>query len=241
MAKYLIHSVFYKALSSSESSIDKQYNILLEIIKDIKPIDPLFSQWYINNLDPDDIDLDDIENIKPPLDYVVPSDRAKKYLLNSRKDNPLDSFLLWNGEIDNSLYASVSLSVAKFSFNFGNELKTDSFIKIFEIILKHLRCKYLYISNTFFMKNRVFDHRQPVSPICYVPKALEDKDLPYIYQKIEVNNSLNQGSILVFDQNLFDESEQMKKKIQENSIALVDLDLIPETELSPDFFSEVEF
>ena len=55
------------------------------------------------------------------------------------------------------------------------------------------------------------------------------------------NNSLNQGSILVFDQNLFDESEQMKKKIQENSIALVDLDLIPETELSPDFFSEVEF
>lgn len=33
----------------------------------------------------------------------------------------------------------------------------------------------------------------------------------------------------------------MKKKIQENSIALVDLDLIPETELSPNFFNEVEF
>ncbi|MCU4437559.1 hypothetical protein KTH93_19070, partial [Acinetobacter bereziniae] len=64
--------------------------------------------------------------------------------------------------------------------------------------------------------------------------------IPHLYKKIDVLNDLNQGSILIFDENIFEESDRMKKIIEENAIALVALNAIPETELDSDFFSEVD-
>lgn len=237
MSEYIIHSIFYKALSNANESSAEQYNILTKIINEIQLTHPLLNPWYINI---EDIDLDDIENFKPPLEYLVPSDSARKYLLKSRNEEPFQAFLLWNGRIDNSECVSISFSPTGLSFSFDEKFDTKIIIKLFEEILKNLKCKYLFLSNSYFMDNRVFEHRQPVSSICYVPKMINEKDIPHLYSKFDVSNNLNQGSILIFDQNLFDESEQMKRKIQENAIALVDLDLIPETELDSDFFNEVE-
>ncbi|WP_252509439.1 hypothetical protein [Acinetobacter bereziniae] len=45
---------------------------------------------------------------------------------------------------------------------------------------------------------------------------------------------------MIFDENIFEESGRMKKIIEENAIALVALNAIPETELDSDFFSEVD-
>ncbi|WP_436872552.1 hypothetical protein [Acinetobacter haemolyticus] len=143
--------------------------------------------------------------------------------------------------MDNDFYAGIALSIVNVSLSLNKNIPQDDLIKIFEIVLKYLKCKYLYLSNSFFMDSRVFEHRQPLSSISYVSKSVESIDIPHLYQKIDIHNELNQGAILVFDQNLYDESEKMKMKIQENSIVLVDLDLIPETELDPDFFSEANF
>lgn len=231
MTDFYLNSIAFKAFPNSEDDVKAQLEILVKLVEDLRTVSPDFSNWYVNNG----------SDLNPPLEYSFPSESSFKYLLKLRKKDAFQSFLLWNGQVDNSLYASISLSIINISLSLQKRYSLSQLVDIFQIILKYLPFKYLYLSNPFFMKNRVFDHRQPVSSICYVPKALEDKELPYIYQKIEVNTSLNQGTILIFDQNLFDESEQMKKKIQENSIALVDLDLIPETELSPDFFNEVEF
>lgn len=200
----------------------------------------LLNSWYINNINIEDIDLDNIENFKPPLEYLVPSDSARKYLLKSSNEELFQPFLLWNGRIDKSECVSISFSPIGLSFSFDERFDTKIIIKLFEGILENLKCKYLFLSNSYFINNRVFEHRQPVFSICYVPKIINEKDIPHLHSKFDVSNNLNQGSILIFDQNLFDESEQMKKKIKENAIALVDLDLVPETELSSDFFSEVQ-
>jgi hypothetical protein len=69
-----------------------------------------------------------------------------------------------------------------------------------------------------------------------VAKDIEENSIPYLYKKIEIRNAINQGTILVFDENWADESDEMKKKVQENSIALVELGVIPEAELPEDFF-----
>lgn len=42
----------------------------------------------------------------------------------------------------------------------------------------------------------------------------------------------------MFDENWADETDELKKIVQENSIALVELGVIPETELPDGFFNE---
>lgn len=229
--EFFIHSLFYKALPNSDVEITKQLNIFECIIKEIQGVDNIFSKLYINKSD----------SSKNQLGQIFPSDSAFQYLFESRKKDPFKTALLWSGENDCDKYVSISFSITGLRFGLEKKFDIEIFITLFKSILKNLKCKYLFLSNSYFMDNRVFEHRQPVSSICYVPKMINEKDIPHLYSKFDVNNNLNQGSILVFDQNLFDESEQMKKKIQENAIALVDLDLIPEAELDSDFFNEVEF
>lgn len=122
---------------------------------------------------------------------------------------------------------------------FYKELSCNQLIRIFEEILEFFKFQYIYFNSDFFADINVFPHRLETTSICYVPKKIENGDIPHLYKKIDINNELNQGTVLIFDQNLFDESDEMKEKVQENSVALVDMGLIPEAELDADFFSGV--
>ncbi|WP_332605342.1 hypothetical protein [Acinetobacter sp. ESBL14] len=228
MREFFFSTRLYKQLSSTESDIQKLLEILEEVIRKISEIDPIFSTWYINNP----------IGTKPPLDYPFPSEKAKNYLFNLRKSDNLESFLLWNGVEERSQYVSFSFDSFGLIMTFKKILETEQIVQIFKVLLSLLKFEYIYLNSYFFGDINIFPHRLETTSICYVPKTIEDGDIPYLYKKIDINNELNQGTILVFDQNLFDESDEMKKKVQENSIALVDLDLIPEAELGADFFSE---
>ncbi len=62
-----------------------------------------------------------------------------------------------------------------------------------------------------------------------------------MYKKIDIQNNLNQGTILIFDPNIYEETDRIKIIIEENSIALVALNAIPEIGLDPDFFSDIDY
>lgn len=231
MSDFFLNSVFYKALPNTGVDVKEQIDILCNLVKDLQLVNPNFVNWYVNNA----------KDSTPPLDLLFPSEGAFKYLIKQRKKDVFKAFLLWNGSVDNDFYAGIALSIVNVSMSLNKNIPQDDLIKIFEIILKYLKCKYLYLSNSFFMDSRVFEHRQPLSSILYVSKSVENIDIPHLYQKIDIHNEFNQGTILILAQDLYEESENMKLIIQESSLALVDLDLIPETELDPDFFSEVNF
>lgn len=231
MPDYFLNSIFYKALSNTGIDIKGQIEVLDNLVNDLQLINPNFINWYVNNA----------KDSTPPLDLPFPSEDAFKYLIDQRKKDAFKAFLLWNGSVDNNSYASIALSIVNISLSLNKNIPQDDLIKIFEIVLKYLKCKYLYLANNFFMNSRIFEHRQPLSSISYVSKSIEINDIPHLYKKININNELNQGAILIFSQDVYEESEDMKLVLQENSVALVDLDLIPEIELDPDFFSEVNF
>lgn len=231
MPDYFLNSIFYKALSNAGIDIKGQIEVLDNLVNDLQLINPNFINWYVNNA----------KDSTPPLDLPFPSEDAFKYLIDQREKDAFKAFLLWNGSVDNNSYASIALSIVNISLSLNKNIPQDDLIKIFEIVLKYLKCKYLYLANKFFMNSRIFEHRQPLSSISYVSKSIEINDIPHLYQKININNELNQGTILIFSQDVYEESENMKLVLQENSVALVDLDLIPEIELDPDFFSEVNF
>lgn len=228
MRKFFLSSQFFKQLPSTESDINEQLKILNQLVTSLSAVDPIFSNWYVNNA----------SSSKPPLEYLFPSESASTFLLKQREKETFSSFLLWNGQEEKLNYSSISLSVTDINMTFYKNFEPNQAIKIFEVLLAHLKFKYLYVNNNFFIDINIFPHRLETTSICYVPKKIEEGDIPHLYKKIDIDNELNQGTILVFDQNLFDESDEMKKKVQENSIALVDLDLIPEAELDADFFSE---
>lgn len=229
MPDFFLNSVFYKASSNTEDTIDDQIAALDNLVNNLHLINPNFVNWYVNNT----------KDSTPPLDLLFPSEDAFKYLIDQRKKDTFKAFLLWNGSVDNNSYASIALSIVNISLSLNKNIPQEDLVKVFEIVLKYLKCKYLYLANNFFMNSRVFEHRQPLSSICYVSKSIEFDEIPHLYQKIDINNELNQGTILIFSQDVYEESENMKLVLQESSVALVDLDLIPEIELDPDFFSEV--
>jgi hypothetical protein len=231
MTDFYLNSVSIKAFSNFEDSINLQLKLLVNLVYDLASINKNFSNWYINNT----------SNEKPPLEYKFPDKKALEYLFKLRKNDTFKSFLLWNGKVDNDLYAAISFNIINLSLSLQSTLTRLEIVEIFKIILKYIPCKYLYLSNSYFMDVRIFEHRQPISSICFISKILNKNDVPFLYEKIDIHNDLNTGSILIFDENLFDESDTMKKKLQENAIVLVELDLIPETELDPDFFNDVEF
>lgn len=229
--EFIIHSLFYKALSNKDNEIKKQLEAFTKIINEAHQLHPIFSNLHINNA----------INPSKPLGYSFPSDEALNYFYKARKKDPFESALLWNGKNDSTEYMSVTLNSISLKFGLENKLDIEIFIDLLKITLKHLNFKYIFISNQFFRDTIVFEHRHPVSTICYVPKLINENDIPHLYKKIDIQNNLNEGSILIFDENLFEESDRMKKIIEENAIALVALNVIPETELDSDFFSEIDF
>ncbi|MCU4437748.1 immunity 52 family protein [Acinetobacter bereziniae] len=229
--EYNLHTLFYKALSNSDQEIQQQLKALESIVLEAQKLHPIFSNLYINNA------------ISPskPLGYSFPAQEAFKYLYNARKKDPFESVLLWNGKNDSAEYISVTLNSISLKFGLENQLDIEILENLLKILLKYLKFKYIFISNHFFRDTIIFEHRHPVSAICFVPQIISENSIPHLYKKIDVLNDLNQGSILIFDQNIFEESYHMKKIIEENAIALVALNAIPETELDSDFFSEVDF
>lgn len=225
MSEFFFSTRFCKRLPSSESDIKQQLNTFKEIVEEIAVIDPIFSKWYINNP----------TGTKPPLDYPFPSQEADNYLYNLRKEDNFQSFSLWNGE-DNSNFSSINFDTFDFRMSFEKVLKWDQAVQLFKIMLDHLKFHFMYLNNDFFADINVFPHRLATTPICYIPIKIKENDLPYLYKKIEVDNQLNQGTILVFDEKWTDETDELKKKVQENSIALVELGAIPEAELPEGFF-----
>lgn len=225
MSEFFFSTRFCKRLPSSESDIKQQLNTFKEIVEEIAVIDPIFSKWYVNNP----------TGTKPPLDYPYPSQEADNYLYNLRKEDNFQSFSLWNGE-DNSNFSSINFDTFDFRMSFEKVLKWDQAVQLFKIMLNHLKFHFIYLNNDFFADINVFPHRLVTTPICYIPIKIKENDLPYLYKKIEVDNQLNKGTILVFDEKWTDETDELKKKVQENSIALVELGAIPEAELPEGFF-----
>jgi hypothetical protein len=225
MSEFFFSTRFCKRLPSSESDIKQQLNTFKEIVEQIAVIDPIFSKWYINNP----------TGTKPPLDYPFPSQKADSYLYNLRKEDNFQSFSLWNGE-DNTNFSSINFDTFDLRMNFEKVLKWDQVVQLFKIMLDRLKFQFMYLNNDFFADINVFPHRLVTTPICYVPMTIKENDLPYLYKKFEINNKYNQGTILIFDEKWTDETEELKKKVQENSIALVELGVIPEAELPEGFF-----
>lgn len=229
--EYNLHALFYKALSNSDREIQQQLKTIESIVLEAQKLHPIFANLYINNA----------INPSRPLGYSFPSQEAFKYLYNARKKDPFESVLLCNGDDKTTEYISVAFSNIGFRFGLENQLNTEILTGLLQIMLTHLKCRYIFIYDDFFRDAVVFEHRHPVSTICYVPKLINENDIPHLYKKIDIQNNLNEGSILIFDENLFEESDRMKKIIEENAIALVALNAIPETELDSDFFSEIDF
>ncbi|WWA50093.1 hypothetical protein V5109_16315 [Acinetobacter baumannii] len=119
---------------------------------------------------------------------------------------------------------------------FKKVLNTDQIIQLFQVLLKYAHYDYVYLNTYFFGDINIFPHRLETTAVCYVPVKIAEDYLPHLYKKVEVENQYNSGTILVFDEKWADETEELKKIVQENSIALVELGVIPETELPEGFF-----
>ncbi|MFU2197194.1 hypothetical protein ACMGSW_09965 [Acinetobacter baumannii] len=217
-----------KILGSTDSEITAQIENTAQFINRISEIDPIFKTWYVNNA----------TSSKPPLDYPFPSEKAKNYLFKNRKLDINESILLWNAQLDNSQYASFRFDRVGLLMTFEKVLETEQVIKLFNALLECFKFEYIYLNTDFFADINIFPHRREITSICYVYVKIEDNYLPHLYQKFEVENNLNQGTILVFDENWADETDELKKVVQENSIALIELGVIPEAGLPDGFFNE---
>lgn len=227
MSEFFLNTRFFKRLPSSSSDIQSQLNTLKEIVKKIVVIDPIFSTWYINNP----------TGKNPPLDYPFPSEKADNFLITLREKDPFQSISLWNGE-DNSNFGSINFDTFDFRMNFEKIMTYEQVVEILKVLLEHIQFKYMYLSNNFFSEINVYPHRLVTTSICYVSKTIDIDSIPHLYKNIEIDNDLNKGNILVFDKNWTSESDEMKRKVQENSLALVELGVIPEAELPEDFFEQ---
>ncbi|WP_179999459.1 hypothetical protein [Acinetobacter sp. YH12239] len=227
MSEFFLNTRFFKRLPSSSSDIQSQLNTLKEIVKKIVVIDPIFSTWYINNP----------TGKNPPLDHPFPSEKADNFLITLKEKDPFQSISLWNGE-DNSNFGSINFDTFDFRMNFEKIMTYEQVVEILKVLLEHIQFKYMYLSNNFFSEINVYPHRLVTTSICYVSKTIDIDSIPHLYKNIEIDNDLNKGNILVFDKNWTSESDEMKRKVQENSLALVELGVIPEAELPEDFFEQ---
>ncbi|WP_336167356.1 hypothetical protein [Acinetobacter sp. 161(2023)] len=229
MSEFVLSTRLPKVLGTSTSDIETQLKILDKIVKEISVIDPIFAHWYINNYDE--------TAPKAPLVYTIPSDKGYKYLFDKKSADKFESFSLWNGIEENIDFASINLRNIGFIMEFEKILTADQIVQIFEVLLKYLKIDYLYVNYEFFRDINVFEHRLPTTSICYVSLNVAVDYLPHLYKKVDVDNQYNKGTILVFDENWADETEELKKIVQENSIALIEVGAIPEA-LIPDSFFE---
>ncbi|UGQ27241.1 hypothetical protein [Acinetobacter calcoaceticus] len=228
MREFFLSTRISKVLGNADNEIKKQLEKVEQIITELSVIDPIFKNWYINNP----------VGSKPPYDYPFPSDKAHNYLFNLRKNDINESFLLWNGSLESEQFASFMFDRSGLVMDFKKVLDTDQMIQLFKAILKYPKCDYVYINTDFFNEINVYPHRAETTSICYVPVEIAADYLPHLYQKIEIENEYNKGTILVFAENWSDETEELKKIVQENSIALIELGVIPEAGLPDGFFNE---
>lgn len=228
MSEFVLTTRLPKMLGNTSSEIESQLKTLEHIVKEISVVDPIFSHWYINNYDD--------TAPKAPLVYTIPSDKGFKYLFDLKSADEFESFSLWNGIEENADYASIDFSSTAVIMAFEKVLTADQIVQFFEILLKYLKIEYLFINYDFFRDINVFEHRLPTSSICYVSLNVAADYLPHLYRKVDVDNEYNKGTILVFDENWASETDDLKKKVQENSIALIELGAIPEATISDSFF-----
>lgn len=229
MKEFVLSTRLPKVLGHSSSDIEAQLKILDKIVREISVIHPLFANWYINNYHE--------TAPKAPLVYTIPSDQGYKYLFDKKNADQFEDFLLWNGQEENVDYAGLHFRDFGIIMTFQKILTADQIVQIFEVLLKYLKIDYLYVNYKFFRDINVFEHRLPTTPICYVPISITADYLPYLYKKVDIDTPYNKGTILVFDENWASETDELKKKVQENSIALIELGAIPEA-LIPDSFFE---
>ncbi|MDN8365588.1 hypothetical protein QZK53_02230, partial [Acinetobacter baumannii] len=143
---------------------------------------------------------------------------------------------LWNGIEENINYASIDFSSNGLIMAFEKVLTADQIVQVFEVLLKYIKIEYLFINHEFFRDGNIFEHRLPTSSICYVSLNVAADYLPHLYKKVDIDNGYNKGTILVFDENWISENEDLKKKVQENSIALIEIGAIPEAIIPDSFF-----
>lgn len=230
MREFVLTTRLPKMLGNTSSEIESQLKTLEQIVKEISVIDPIFANWYVNNYDD--------TAPKAPLVYTIPSDNGFKYLFDLKSADQFESFSLWNGIEENADYASIDFSSTAVIMAFEKILTADQIVQIFEILLNYLKIEYLYINYEFFRDINVFEHRLPTSSICYVSLNVAADYLPHLYKKVDINNEYNKGTILVFDENWASETADLKKKVQENSIALIELGAIPEATIPDSFFEQ---
>ncbi|MBJ8481042.1 hypothetical protein I6M70_16915 [Acinetobacter pittii] len=228
MREFFLSTRISKVLGNADHEIEEQIEKVEQIITELSVIDPIFEKWYINNP----------VGSKPPYDYPFPSEKAHKYLLNLRKKDINASFLLWNGSLESENFAGFMFDRTGLVMDFKKVLNTDQMIQLYKAILKYLKCEYVYINTDFFNEINVYPHRAETTSICYVPVEVAADYLPHLFKKIEIENEYNKGTILVFAENWADETDELKKVVQENSIALIELDVIPESGLPDGFFNE---
>jgi hypothetical protein len=226
MREYFLSTRIPKILGNNENEILEQLEKVEQIISELSKIDPIFKTWYINNA----------TSSKPPLDYPFPSEKAKQYLFNLRKEDSFEIFGLWNGSLETEQFSSFSFDRTGLVMTFKKVLNLEQIIQLFKVVLEYPKNDYVYLNSYFFGDINVFPHRLETTSICYVPIKVDEKLMPHLYKIVDVNNDLNEGTILVFDEDWSDESNEMKKKVQENSLALVELNVIPEAELPENFF-----
>ncbi|HEC0039570.1 hypothetical protein [Acinetobacter baumannii] len=228
MSEFFLSARVPKYLPNTDDAILEQLEKFEKIITEISDIDPIFNTWFINNP----------VGSKPPYDYPFPSEKAKNYLFNLRKKSQDELFPLWNGSLDDELFVSFYLDRLGSVMTFEKVLTTEQIIQIFKVVLNHFKYDYLYLNSLFFGMLNIYPHRLPTTSICYVPVSIATDYLPHLYKKVDVDNQYNKGTILVFDENWASETEELKKKVQENSIALIELGAIPATELPENFYDE---
>ncbi|MCR6569685.1 hypothetical protein [Acinetobacter baumannii] len=228
MSEFVLSTRLPKVLGTSSSDIEAQLKTLENIVKEISDIDPIFANWYVNNYDE--------TAPEAPLEYTIPSEKGFKYLFDKKIADVHESFSLWNGLEENLDSASLSFRSFTLVMTFQKVLNADQIVQIFEVLLKNLKIEYLFINYKFFRDINVFEHRLPTSSICYVSLNVAADYLPYLYKKVDIDNEYNKGTILVFDENWAAETDDLKTKVQENSIALIELVAIPEATIPDSFF-----
>ena len=226
MREYFLSTRIAKILGNNENEILEQLEKVEQIIFELSKIDPIFKTWYITNA----------TSSKPPLDYPFPSEKAKQYLFNRRKEDSFEIFGLWNGSLETEQFASFSFDGTGLVMTFKKVLNLEQIIQLFKVVLEYPKNNYVYLNSYFFGDINVFPHRLETTSICYLPIKIDEKLIPHLYKIVDVDTPLNEGTILVFGEDWSDESDEMKKKVQENSLALVELGVIPEAELPEDFF-----
>ena len=156
MREYFLSTRIPKILGNNENEILEQLEKVEQIISELSKIDPIFKTWYINNA----------TSSKPPLDYPFPSEKAKQYLFNLRKEDSFEIFGLWNGSLETEQFSSFSFDRTGLVMTFKKVLNLEQIIQLFKVVLEYPKNDYVYLNSYFFGDINVFPHRLETTSIC---------------------------------------------------------------------------